>query len=79
VIEGIDVIRRASCEGFRLGARAYGDDTLRLSGDTVGVREREAHLVLGILVELEHAAGEHVRRRVVERLDVERALVLHAQ
>jgi hypothetical protein len=65
--------------GLRLLARAHGHDALGIAADAVGVREREAHFVLGTLVELEHAAREHVRRRVVQRLDVVSALVMHAQ
>ena len=79
VAERIDVIGRAAGVGLRLCPCAHVDDALRVTADAVGVGEREAHLVLGVLGELEDAACEHVRRRVIERLDVEGALVLHAQ
>ena len=64
---------------LRLGARAHRDDRARvLPLDAVGIGQHEARFVLGAGLEIEDAAGKHVRRHVLERVLVD-ALVADAQ
>jgi hypothetical protein len=63
------VIGLAACGGHRLGARANGHGPRgagRGAADAVGIAQRKARFVRGARLQIENAAGEHVRRDQVE-------------
>ena len=82
VADRIDVIDLAARGRLRLGTRADGDRLRRVRGrtaDAVRIGQHEARLVGGVGLEVEDAAGEHVRRDEVEHVRLRDPLALQAQ
>src|SRR5690606_15078000 len=64
--------------GLRLRPGSYLEMALRLAADPIWIGEGELHLIAGVWLQVEHAAGEHRRRGVIDR-EVLDLLVTDAQ
>ena len=69
----------ATGRGHRFGARAHLHDALGLPGNAVRIAQYEACFIARVWLQIEHTAGEHVGRRVVQHRRIQRALVLQPQ
>jgi hypothetical protein len=75
----IDVKRAATRVWHWFGARANDECALRFAAHTIGIRHGEPDLVRRVGLEIENAAGEHVRHNHVDARFAVDAFALEAQ